>query len=135
MFRLISAAVILATTFTAGCAEDDLPTTPVDPPVAVSETFTGAITINGAATHVFSTERAGEAVATLSSLSPDSAAIVSFTFGTWNGQFCQVILAKDDATSGTRLIGTASAGAFCVRVSDVGRLASPTEYSITVDHF
>jgi len=49
---------------------------------------------------------------------------------------CQIILANDAATSLGVVTGTAStAGNFCVRVSDVGRLTAPTDYEITVRHF
>jgi hypothetical protein len=33
------------------------------------------------------------------------------------------------------VIGTASAGNFCVRLSDVGRLTAQTDYAVTVRHF
>jgi len=137
MSRLISfSALILACAVGAGCGDDDTtPTTPIETPVQINESFQGSINLNGAATHVFFTDRAGQATATLSSLSPDSAAIVSFMFGTWNGQYCQVILVKDDATQAQNLVGNASQGAFCVRIADIGRLTAPTDYTITVAHF
>ena len=137
MPRLISfSALIFACAVAAGCGDDAAPpTTPVETPVQISESFTGTINLNGAATHVFGADRAGQATATLTSLSPDSAAIVSFMFGTWNGQYCQVILVKDDATQAQNLVGNASQGAFCVRIADIGRLTAPTDYTITVAHF
>lgn len=136
MFRTIPAfLVVLACGAIAGCAEDETPTTPVDPPVQITETFSGSITINGAATHVFTTDDAGDAIAQITALAPDSTVIVSFQFGTWNGTSCQVVLATDDATTGSTLIGRASVGSFCVRVSDVGRLTAPTDYEIRVTHF
>jgi hypothetical protein len=135
MFRKIYFSALILACVAAGCAEDAPPTTPVDPPVQRDEIFEGSIILNGAATHVFATERAGQATATLTSLSPDSAAIVSFMFGTWNGQYCQVILVKDDATTAQNLVGTASQGSFCVRIADIGRLTAPTDYVITVSHF
>ena len=119
----------------AGCDDDTITVDPVDPPVQVTENFSGSITVNGAATHLFTTNRTGSAAATLTSLSPNSAAIVSFAMGTWNGQYCAITLAKDNATTGSGLIGTASAGAFCIRVSDVGQLTEPTSYEVTVLHF
>ena len=135
MLRIISfSALMLACAAASGCADDDTPTTPVETPVQVSESFQGSINLNGATTHVFVTERAGQASATLTSLSPDSAAIVSFMFGTWNGQYCQVILVKDDATQAQNLVGNASQGSFCVRIADIGRLTAPTDYVITVAH-
>ena len=134
MFRLIPVfALIVICSLAAGC-DDPPPTTPVETPVQVDETFEGTITINGAATHVFTTERAGQASTNLLTLTPEGA-VVSFMFGTWNGQYCQVILVKDDATVGQTLVGNASAGSFCVRVADIGRLTEPATYSIKVSHF
>jgi hypothetical protein len=137
MIRMISfSALIFACAFAASCGDDPAtPSTPVETPVQINESFQGTLNLNGAFTHVFATERAGQATASLTSLSPDSAAIVSFMFGTWNGQYCQVILVKDDATTGQNLVGNASQGSFCVRIADIGRLTAPTDYAITVAHF
>ena len=136
MFRFISfSALIFACAAASGCGDDPPPTTPVETPVQITETFQGTLNLNGAATHLFGTEAPGQATATLTSLSPNSAAIVSFIFGTWNGQYCQVILVKDDATQAQNLIGNASRGSFCVRIADIGRLTAPTDYLITVSHY
>ena len=135
MLRLISFfALILACAAATSCGKDAAPAAPVETPVQITETFQGTINLNGAATHVFGTTRAGQAQAILT-LSPDAAAIVSFMFGTWNGQYCQVILVKDDATTAQNLIGNASQGSFCVRIADIGRLTAPTDYVITVNHY
>ena len=138
MFRFIStSALIFACIAATSCGDDSPPAAPVETPVQITETFTGTLNVNGAAMHTFVTDKGpAQAVATIDSLSPDSAAVVSFIFGTWNGNNCQVILVKDDATTGSSLVGTASAvGSFCVRVSDIGRLTAPTDYSIKVTHF
>jgi hypothetical protein len=125
--------------FASACDSDD-PVLPTEPePVAITETFSGTLTRNGAERHTFVTQRAGTVSATIVSLAPDSAAIVSLSLGTWNGQSCQVIIAKDDATSASPLnsvIGTASAGNFCLRLSDPnGSLAQATDYTVSVSHF
>lgn len=136
MCRLISASVlVLACGLAAGCADDDPVTTPVETPVAIEETFTGTVNLHGASSHIFVTERAGQAVVTLESLAPDSAAVVSLIFGTWNGSYCAVVFVKDDATTGTNMIGTASLGTFCVRVADIGLLTEATTYTLKVTHF
>ena len=127
--------LLLTAGFAAGCGDDDTPTAPTDPPVAVTEPFSGTLTLNGAATHSFIVQRAGTATATLTALSPDSAAVISLSLGTWNGQSCQIILANDAATTNSSVVGNASAGNFCIRVLDVGRLTAPTDYTVTVQHF
>jgi hypothetical protein len=136
MFRLISAsALILACGLGAGCADDDPIAAPIETPVAVDETFTGTVNVNGASSHIFSTERPGQAIVRLESLAPDPAAIVSLIFGSWNGSYCSVVFVKDDATTGSTMIGNASPGAFCVRLSDIGHLTEATSYSVKVTHF
>jgi len=137
MRRLIPAFIFILACITApGCGDSDPVAAPVEPPVEINETFTGTVTILGASMFTFTTERQGEAQVQIESLSPDSAAVVSLIFGTWNGNNCQVVLIKDDATTGSSLLGNASAvGSFCVRVSDIGRLTEPTTYTIKVTHF
>ena len=100
MSRFISAlALVSACCLAAGCSDDPV-AAPIDPPVQVTETFSGTLDVRGAAMHTFFTDEGpAQAVATLETLSPDSAAIVEFAFGTWNGQYCQVILIKLDATT------------------------------------
>jgi hypothetical protein len=132
-------ALVLTIAVSASACDSDSPTGPtVEPPVAVTETFSGTLTLNGAVRHTFLTQRAGEVSASITSLAPDSA-VVSLSLGTWNGVSCQVIIAKDDAALTPPLntvIGTASAGNFCVRLSDPdGRIAQPTDYTVSVTHF
>lgn len=136
MFRLISAsAIVFVCALSAGCSDDPAPTTP-EPPAQINETFTGTINPLGADTHLFATQVTGQATATIDSLAPDGTAKVTFMFGTWNGVYCSVQFVTDDATTGTRFVGNASGpGAFCVRISDIGKLTAPTTYSITVGHF
>jgi hypothetical protein len=141
MFRpTILFALVLTIGLSASACDSDDPITPTEPePIAVTETFTGTLTRNGAVRETFVTQRAGNVSATIVSLAPDSAAVVSLSLGTWNGQSCQVIIAKDDATSTPPLnsiIGTASAGNFCLRLSDPnGSLAQATDYTVSVTHF
>jgi hypothetical protein len=136
MFRLLFLSVLVSTcALMSACGDDSTPTTPVTPAVQISETYAGTIGINGAATHTFITMDAGQAGATLTALSPDSAAIVSFAMGVWNGQYCAITLAKDDATTNSILGAAAAIGTFCVRISDVGKLTAPTDYTIVVTHY
>ena len=138
MFRPLSAfAFVLAIGLSASACDSDDPTGPTEEaPVAVTETFSGTVTLNGAVRHEFVTQRAGTVTATFGTLSPDSTAVLSVSLGTWNGQSCQAIISRDDMTSGGSVVGTASAGNFCVRVSDPnGRVAQPISYEVNVTHF
>jgi hypothetical protein len=129
-------AVLVLALAATGCSSDDdlIPTTPTTP-VTVTETYADTIGRNGARTHNFSSQASGTVTATLTTLSPDSALVVGFALGTWNGSLCQQVLVKDDATQGTVLTGGVSTfGSLCVRIYDVGNVTEPVNYEITVVH-
>ena len=115
---------------------DSLPTTP--DPVIVTDTFTGTITINGAASHPFFTSATGTVTATLSSLGEKPPAMVGFSLGTYSGTTCSVTtgLFNDKAVVTSVLLGTVSTlgGSLCVRIHDVGSLTEPVTYEIKVQH-
>ena len=106
--------------------------TPTDP---VTETFSGTLGVNAGATHTFVAAFPGDVRATLTALEPDSAAVLGFLLGVWNGSSCTVVTANDASTLNTALFGVATTtGQLCVRVYDVGRIAEPVTYTITVVH-
>jgi len=115
---------------------DTFPTTP--DPVIVTETFTGTININGAATHSFFTSATGSVTATLTSLGETPPTNVGFSLGTFSGTTCSVNvgLFSDKAVVNTVVIGTVSTlgGSLCVRINDVGALTESVPYTITVQH-
>lgn len=119
----------------AACGDDPTtPTTPT-PPATVTETFSGSVTRNGAATHTFATQASGTVTATLTTLAPDSALVIGLSLGTFNGSACQLVITKDDATQGTIVTGGVSTlGSLCVRIYDVGNITDPVTYDITVVH-
>jgi hypothetical protein len=120
----------------AACGTDELPTNP-DPvaPDPVTETFSGTLTRNGAATHNFSSQASGTVTATLSALAPDSTLVIGLSLGTWNGSQCQLVITKDNATQASVVSGGVSAfGQLCVRVYDVGNITVPVTYEISVVH-
>ncbi len=114
----------------------DTPTTPTTTtPETVTDTFSGTITANGAATHSFAVKTTGSVTATLTSLSPNAELVVGFGVGTWNGSVCNVVLARDRAVQSTVIYGNVNAsGELCVRIYDVGNVTEPTDYSVTVVH-
>jgi hypothetical protein len=132
---------LLALVVTAGCSDDDFPTTPTELPPSVTETFSGTLTPNGAATHLFVASRSGTITATLATLNPsttgpDTPLLVGLSLGLWNGAFCETILANDQATQGSTVTGNASsATTLCARVYDArARVVEPTAYEVQVEH-
>ena len=129
---------VIAVLALAACGDDDLfnaPTAPSGPAPTVTETFSGSINRNGAATHTFTTQASGTVTATLTTVTPDSELIVGFSVGTWNGTLCQIVLANDQAKQAAVVTGGVSAlGSLCVRIYDVGNITDPISYEITVVH-
>lgn len=134
---LIGTVLLVAALAAAGC-DESAPTAPTTPEVPViTESFAGTVTVNGAVTHPFVIGTPAAVQATLSNVSAGADAVVGFSLGTWNTDFetCTAIISNDNAVDGRTLVGSATtAGAFCVRVYDVGKLTAPTSYEITVLH-
>ena len=129
---LLLAAVVMA----GGCDEDTTPTTPT-PPAMTTETFNGTVTVNGAQTHSFTTQAAGSLTATLTTIGPASSVTIGLSLGIFTPSLnsCQIVVANDAAAQGTRVTGSvSSAGNYCVRIYDVGRLTEASTYTITLEH-
>ncbi len=129
---LVCASLVIS----VACGDDNTVTTPTTPtPTTVTETFSGTLSVNGAATHSFVVATSGSVTAGLSSVTPDSAAVLGLSLGTWNGAVCQIVLANDKAQQGSAILGTASSlGNLCVRVYDPGTLTEPIGYEVQVVH-
>ena len=129
-------AVLLAALAASGCSDNSAPSGPTGPPpTAITETFDGTLTVNGAVTQPFVVGTAGTVVVQLAALEPADA-VIGVSIGTWNGVTCQIVIANDNATSGASATGNAtSTGNYCVRVYDVGKLTRAAGYQITLIHF
>ena len=128
--------LLIGALLAAGCDNDpDTGGTPTEPPATVTDTFTGTINVNGAATHTFAVTVSGLVTATLTAVTPDATKQVGFGLGTWNGSNCQMVLTRDDAIQGNAVTGLASgSGTLCARIYDVGKLTESAGYTITVVH-
>jgi hypothetical protein len=102
----------------------------------VTDTFTGSLTLNGAATHSFLTSAAGLVTATLTAIDPAESNVLGFSMGTWDGVTCRVVLANDLAVASSTLTGTtASPASLCIRLYDLGNLKSESlAYTVQVVH-
>jgi hypothetical protein len=127
---------LFAAGVTAACGDDNTPITTPTPPTLLTDTFSGTVTVHGSFSHPFTVSRAGTVTAQITALSPDDTVTVGFALGTWNGSACQLVITNDAAKISTAVLGTATVpGDLCVRVSDVGQLAAPTDYELRVDHY
>ena len=127
-------AVIVSFTLTA--CEDETPgiTPTPPPPPTVTDTFTGTLNKNGAFTFPFQVIAVGTMTTTLTTVS-DTAIAVSLSLGTWNGVSCTVLIANDQAQQGAIVTGVPGGiGNYCTRISDVGKVVDPIEFTITVVH-
>lgn len=134
-FKLVVVALPLMLAVSAcESALDSIPTTPN--PVEVTETFSGTVNINGAATHTFFTTATGEVTATLTSLGDNPPAQIGISLGTFAGSTCSLVLTNDKAvvTSVVSGVVTTLGGSLCVRIYDVGSLTASVPYEIRVNH-
>lgn len=132
-FRPVLLAVALAVM--SACDDNEITTPTLPTPDPITEAFSGSINPNGAATHTFQGSTAGNVTATLTAVGPDSATVIGFQLGVWNGSSCTNMTANDAATQSAVLYGVLSqAAVLCVRVYDVGRLTGNATYQITVVH-
>ncbi len=134
MFRLMCALCVSLgmAAGTTACGGTPVTPNPIIPnPITVL--FSGTLNQSSAATHRFTSQIAGEVRATLTTVQPDSAIVVGLSLGTWNGNSCTIVIAKDNAVQGNLLIGNVTGiGELCVRIYDVGLLVEPTTYELTV---
>jgi hypothetical protein len=137
-FFVLSSAVMLPS-----CGEDT-PTAPTPPtPTTVTDTFSGSLTRNGAASHNFTALGAGTVTTTLTAVGPDAlgadgtALVVGFGVGLWSGSACTISpgTAQDRAVQSSVLYANVNApGELCVRVFDVGNVTDPVDYTVTIVH-
>jgi hypothetical protein len=130
-----SASLAVAVLAMASCGDDPVDTVTLPTPEPVTEVFAGTLTVSGGVTHPFSAATAGALTATLTNIGPDENPTVGLSLGTWNGSACAVVIASDAAVRTSVIYGTVNQpGQLCVRIYDVGRIANPNDYEITVVH-
>lgn len=137
IFRAVLVVASLAIASACGSNNNTTPTpTPTTPTTpTVTETFSGELKVNGAATYAFVTATSGTVTATLSTVDPSGAPAIGVSLGTWNGTACTTVIANDGAQLNAVVTGSVSgATALCVRVYDAGRLSDPLNYTVTVVH-
>ena len=129
--RRLRFLIVVLSLGVAACG-DDLSSIPVTPDPRTT-TFTGTIDRNDAETQLFDTARSGSVAARLTALAPDDTISIGVSLGAWNGNSCQILLAKDDTKVNGVVAGNVSnATTLCLRVYDVGAISEPATYTIDV---
>ena len=123
----------------AACGDVKDPITFNPTPVTFTETFGGTLTTGGSNFHPFINSVAGTVTMRLTTVSPDSAQLLGFYIGTWDGTACYPIFGTGtkDASQGYAFAGSAIAANFCLRVYDDGRRIpadTTVTYAATVEH-
>ena len=140
MYRLNSRALLLAVAVVVigamgACSNDNLNIPTPYTPCPCTDGFSGTLSVNGAFSHTFTITTLGSVTASIVSLAPNSAQLVGFGLGVWNGVSCTAASSTDIATTGSAITLTASsAGTLCVRLYDVGFITTPVLYQLQVVH-
>ena len=137
MYRYRSRALLLAVAILAmgACSNSALTTATTTAPCPCTDTFSNTLSVNGAFTHTFTITNLGSVTAAIVSLGPNSAQILGFGLGVWNGTSCTVASSSDIATTGSTItLNASAAGTLCVRLYDVGFITTPVLYTLQVVH-
>jgi hypothetical protein len=125
----------------AACSSGSNTTTGITTPAPATstDTFSGTLSTNGAATYPFAVQGAGAVSAALQTLTTADGSTpvpIGIALGTWNGTVCQLLLTNDSSLQGSTVPGqSTTAGNFCVRVYDAsGTLTQPESYVVVVTH-
>lgn len=101
-----------------------------------TDTFNGSLAPNGAIVFTFSVTTAGSVGITLTSVSPSTTGALGLGVGPSSNGACTVTNSTSSAVAGSaaQLTATENAGAYCVKVSDVGNLTTTSAVTVTVTH-
>lgn len=106
-----------------------------------NETFSGTMEPKGSSIFTFTVTRVGNVSVTLASLSPSSIAAVGLGIGTSSGTTggpttCTPTTSTENATAGptAQLTVTQNPGTYCLKVYDVGLVATTATFTIKITH-
>jgi hypothetical protein len=142
VLRLIASRfVFFAILAAAAC--DDAPTTPsptADPPaaVAVTETFEETVPVGGSIFYSFSVPLNGTVhirLANVGGSGVPSTVWLGVGIGSPSGTECSTTNVVNTAAGETpQITGTYAPGVYCAKVSDIGNLLSPANFTVVIGH-
>jgi|SRR5581483_1472772 len=135
--RLVLACAWLAAL--AACDNSGSSTTSPTPAAASTvETFNGTVQPGGSDAHTFTVSQFGAVNVTLTNAGPPPTIFMGLGIGSPASDGSCTVPTTASATvqagSAPQLSGTAQAGTYCVKVSDIGNAAGPIAYTVTVAH-
>ena len=143
--RLLYLVLVLYAATTAACGKSSTPTSPttttttetvVDP--TVSERFTGNLAVNGSRFYAFDVGATGTVTLTLDSVGGGAVPTtvwVGLGVGVPDGTDCSTTASLNTQSgAGPHVSATLSPGTYCARIYDVGNLAAPASFAVTIAH-
>jgi len=125
----------------AACSDSQSPTTPSTDTIAsptTTETFSGTLQVGGSSFYSFVVAVNGTVNVTLASVSGAdvvSTVTLGLAIGTPSGTGCSGgTVTNVQPGTDPQVTGTYSPGRYCVNVSDVGNLAGPAGFNVTIAH-
>ena len=134
---LIAALAIGSAACTGSSTAATAATTTTPAVARTTETFSGTVPVRGSAFNNFTVTATGLVEVTLTAAGPPSTIAMSVGVGTQTGTGCTVLAGSavnTPAGSAVQQSGILSAGALCVKISDLGSQTSAVSYTITVTH-
>jgi hypothetical protein len=144
--QYLCTAVVLgfATAAAVGCSKNNpsssSTTTPTPTPVAptTTEEFDSTVPVGGSAFYSFSVSQYGTVNLTLTSVSGayvPATVMLAIGIGTPSGTACSTTSATNAAAgSAAQVTGSYDVGVYCAKVSDVGNLFAPANFTMSIAH-
>jgi hypothetical protein len=137
--RLLTIALALVSAMCVACNPFDLsPSDSTNPSTngPTLETFSGSLSQGGSLTFTYTVTAAGAVGVTLTAVTPATTSALGLGMGTSSGGTCTVTSSTSAAIAGSaaQLSATENPGTYCVKVSDLGNLATTSSVTVTVAH-
>ena len=130
----------------SACGKDETPTSPTTTTTttqtaaaaSVTEAFSGTVAVSGSRFYAFEVGTFGTVTVTLDRVgggTVPSSVWVGVGLGVPEGTDCSTTTSLNTQSgSGPHLNTTLSAGTYCARIYDIGNLAAPAPFAITIAH-
>jgi hypothetical protein len=124
------AALISASVLAASCGGI------TDPSKNTVESFSGTLAVGGGVEHRFTSSKTGELAVKITALSPTSDAVIglSWTQATNDGTCAGLLQSQFARLNVPAIAGAVSSQRYCIVVQDVGTIAVPQSYTLSVSH-